>query len=255
MKTFLMILSVWLLAAPLPAQQRNVPPQSWEQSLVRVEVSRKVYDYYQPWNRANNRSMKTGLVVGERRILTTSQELSDRTLVRLQKGGRGKWTTARVEWVDYHANLAMITTDEAAFWSDLQPASLTGAVPAEDAALQILRWREGKLENRAAEFNQFAVRQSEFSALNHVQLEMDSEIQSAGWGEPVIANSHVVGIIAAQRGRACKALPASFIRAILDARQAGRYRGLGYFHFYWQRADNTASLANLKLPGDRKSVV
>jgi S1-C subfamily serine protease len=61
--------------------------------------------------------------------------------------------------------------------------------------------------------------------------------------------------VAEQRTRACKAIPAAFIRAILEARRAGAYRGLGYFHFYWQPAANTASLAQLGLPGSPRGVL
>ena len=226
----------------------------WEKSVVKVEVSRNRYDYYQPWNRRTDRALKIGLVVGDRQILTTSQDLSDRTLVRLQKGGRGKWTNAKVEWIDYYANLALLTTEEGTFWTDLQLANLDGKPPTEGTALQIIRWREGKLENRQAEFTQFTVRQSESSGISHVQLELDSEIQGLGLGEPVVANSHIVGIVASQRGRTCKVIPASFLRTILKARQAGNQRGLGYFHFYWQRAENPASLAYLQLPGEPRGV-
>lgn len=239
----------------LLAQDAKLSTAQWERSIVRVEVSRKVYDYYQPWNRRTDRSMKMGLVVGERQILTTCQDMSDYTLVRVQKDGRGKWTNATVSWVDYYANLAMLTVEDASFWKDLSPASLAGSLPAEGATLQILRWREGKLENRQAEFTQFAVRQSEFSAISHVQMEMDSEIQSAGWGEPVVLNSHVVGILSQQRGRACKAIPAPFIHTILEARRTGKYRGLGYFHFYWQPAENTASLDYLHLNGEPRGIL
>lgn len=246
---------VWTAMLPAFAADPPVAAPVWEKSVVKVEVSRNLYDYYQPWSRRNDRAAKFGLVVGERQILTTSQDLSDRTLVRLQKGGRGQWTNARVEWIDYHANLALLTTDEAAFWTALQPANLNGQPPAEGATLQIIRWREGKLENRSADFTQYAVRQSEFSGISHVQLEMDSEIQGVGLGEPVVAHSQVVGIVASQRGRTCKVIPASFIRTILTARAGGNQRGLGYFHFYWQRAENPASLAYLRLPGEPRGAL
>jgi len=252
----LILLGAWLAAWPaFAAADPTAVARLWEKSVVKVEVARNLYDYYQPWNRRNDRAAKIGLVVGARQVMTTAQDLSDRTLVRLQKGGRGKWTNAKVEWVDYHANLALLTTDEAAFWSDLQPANLNGPAPAEGAALQIIRWREGKLESRSAEFTQFAVRQSEFSGISHVQMELSSEIQGAGLGEPVVANSQIVGIVAAQRGRTCKVIPAAFLRTILAARQAGNARGLGYFHFYWQPAENPASLAHLRLPGEPRGVL
>lgn len=250
-----LLLSLLTACSSVPQRPQSASGAHWEKSIVRIEVSRKTYDYYQPWNRRNERLQKIGVVVGDRQILTTCQDMSDATLVRIQKDGRGKWTNASVLWVDYYANLAMLTVEEEAFWSDLTPVKFAGRVPTDGAGLQILRWREGKLENRTAEFTQFAVRQSEFSAISHVQMELDSEIQGAGWGEPVVLNSHLVGILSSQRGRACKAIPASFIKAILEARQAGAYRGLGYFHFYWQPAENTDSLAYLGLKGEPRGVL
>jgi hypothetical protein len=64
-----------------------------------------------------------------------------------------------------------------------------------------------------------------------------------------------MGIISAQDGRLCTAIPASFIQSILEAHKAGRYQGLGYFHFFWQGAQNPASLARLKLAGDPRGVI
>ena len=86
-------------------------------------------------------------------------------------------------------------------------------------------------------------------------MEMDSEIQAVGWGEPVVYGSHVVGILSQQRGRACKAIPTPFIQKILEARREGTYRGLGYFHFYWQPAENTDSLGYLRLAGEPRGVM
>jgi hypothetical protein len=50
-------------------------------------------------------------------------------------------------------------------------------------------------------------------------------------------------------------MPASFIQSILEARKKGEYHGLGYFHFFWQQAENPVSLARLKLPGEPRGVV
>lgn len=248
-------LALTMTAVRSEAQEgRRSETSAWERSVVIVEVARKQYDYYQPWTRKDVRAQKPGLVVGERQILTTAEEMSNRTLVRVQKRGRGRWYLGEVQWVDYHANLALVTTTEADFWRDLKPATLGGAIPA-DGTLQILRWRSGNLENRKAEFTQFTVREAQLAAINHVVLEADSDILNAGWGEPVVANGHVVGLLRAQDGRTCIAIPATFIRDNLEAHRRGQYRGLGYFHFYWQPAQNPASLARLKLTGEPRGVI
>jgi hypothetical protein len=226
----------------------------WERSIVTIEVSRKQYDYYQPWSKRTRRFQKIGTFIGDKQILTTADELFDRTLIRLQKGGRGRWWLGEVTWLDYHANLALVTVSDEDFWRELKPVSFGSAAKA-DGAYQIVRWREGKLENRRAEFSQFTVRDSQLCPIDVVTLEISSEIQGVGWGEPVIANSKVVGLLWAQENRTCMGIPASFIQSILDARKKGEYHGLGYFHFFWQQSENPATLARLKLPGEPRGVI
>jgi hypothetical protein len=235
-------------------EERKAELAGWERSIVTIEVARKQYDYYQPWSKRTRRFQKIGTVIGEHQILTTADELFDRTLIRVQKGGRGRWWIGEVAWLDYHANLALVTVSDEKFWSDLKAVSFGSAAKSE-GAYQIARWREGKLENRRAEFSQFTVRDSQLCPLDVVTLETSSEIEGVGWGEPLIANSRVVGILWAQEGRTCMAIPASFVQSILEARKKGEYRGLGYFHFFWQPSENPASLARLKLPGEPRGVV
>ena len=253
---YLIVLILLLVAGvDLRAQERKgLQRSAWERSVVTLEVSRKQYDYYQPWTRRTSRVVKTGLYVGDHQILTTADEMFDRVLVRLQKNGRGRWFAGEVTWIDYYANLALVTSPGEGFWADLKPGALEGTVP-EDGTLQILRWRDGNLENRRAEFTQFTVREGQLAALNQPVLEADSDILNAGWGEVITANSHAVGLLSAQDGRTCTAIPATFIQSILEARRQGRYRGLGYFHFYWQGAQNPASLARLKLSGEPRGVI
>jgi len=245
----------WLL---LPTAGLAAGPRSgWEKSVVRIEVSHNVYDYYQPWNRRSETVSKTGVVVGKTQILTTAENLSDRTLIRVQAGGRGAWANATVVWVDYYANLAVLTTPAPDFWSGLKPVTIPAKPSFKKDGLQILRWREGKLESRQAEFSQFAVRKGRLSDINQVFLEASSEIQAAGDSEPVVSGSQLVGLVIEQSGRNCKILPGAFLHMILSAHARAHAQAprLGYFHFYWQPAENTDSLAYLGLPGKPRGVL
>lgn len=236
------------------APVKNGDHAGWAASVVTLEISRTHYDYAQPWSRFARRFRKTGVVVGERQLLTTADQVQDRTLVRVQKGGRGPWWSATVEWVDYHANLALISASDPQFWAGLKPVKFGTTVPSS-GDLQVLRWSDGNLEHRRAEFLQFAVHEEVLSPVSHVMLQASSDIQSAGWGEPVVAGSRVLGLMIAQDGRTCTATPSAFIQNILNARKAGTYRGLGFFHFYWMPAENPASLAALKLSGPPRGVI
>ena len=97
---------------------------SWEKSLVTLEVNRQGYNYIQPWTRRSQSVQKSAVVIGEKSILTTADQLNDLLTVRVQKSGRGRWHEAKLEWIDYHANLALITSDDAELWAGLKPASL-----------------------------------------------------------------------------------------------------------------------------------
>lgn len=243
-------LCLLISTALLPA----APASEWENSLVYLEVTRKNFEVFQPWSPRARTVQKNGLVIGAREILTTAEELSDRTLVRVQKGGKGKWWNAEVVWLDYHANLAVLTAKEDAFWPGLKPASfITGKLPKE--GLQIVRWRSGNLETRKAEFNQFLVEDARLSFIQHLQLEASTEMQGVGWAEPLVANGKVAGIATGQGGNNARFLPAVFIEPILAARKAGKYPGLGYFPFTWQPVENPSTFKFLKLPGDPRGAL
>ena len=226
----------------------------WERVLVSVEINRKQYDYFQPWTERVQTAVKAGIVIGPREILTTADACDDRTLVRVQKGGRGRWWNAEAKWVDYPANLALVTCPDEKFWAGLKSATLADPIKKEED-IQIIRWRSGNLEVRKAEFSRFAVSHPNMSDAVHVQLELSSEIDGVGWSEPAIAGNKVIGLVFSQSGNQLQVLPAPFVRSILEAQKKGHYKGLGYFDFTWQPAENPETLDYLKLEGEKRGVV
>ena len=214
-----------------------------------VEVARKQFDYYQPWSRRTVRSQKTGLVLNDHEILTSADEMFDRTLVRLQKNGRGRWFVGDVDLGGLSGQPGHRHHQGGRFLEGSQARQTRRHELTPIPRLQIVRWREGNLETRRAELTQFAVREGQLSGLSHVMMQLASDIQSAGWSEPIINDSHVVGLTTSQEGRECNATPMAYILPILKARAAGTYKGLGYFHFFWQPSQNPALQARLKLAG------
>jgi len=227
---------------------------SWEESVVLIDVKRKQYDYFQPWTTPMQNQQKCGVVIGKGEILTTAEGLSERVVLRVQKEGRGKWFAGEVLWVDYYANLAVVGAPDEDFWKPLKPVGLM--VPSKpEGPMHIARWRTGKLERRLAEFNQFAVEDGKLSYVQHLQIEVSSEIAGAGWSEPLVAGEKLVGLVSSQNGNVCKVIPAGFVDSILKERTRGKYRGLGYFDFVWQTAENPSTLNYLKVQGDERGVI
>lgn len=254
MRFCLALFLVLILVFPSRAANKAVFARSpWELSLVNVEVTRKQFDYYQPWNQRSARVQKAGLVIGSREILTEAEYLSNQTLLRIQKNGRGKWWIGKLVWVDHPANLAVLTVEDDAFWKDLKPVKLSGAMP-RDGSLQMLKWNDGVLESGKVSFMRFVVQESEISAISHVQFKAGVDLQGTGWGEPIVSDSHVVGITYGTSDKVSSVIPASFIQSIVEAHR-GPYRGLGYFHFYWQPAENIVSLEHLGVKNEPRGVL
>jgi hypothetical protein len=249
----LVALIVGLSAAGMSAEAvQRTPP--WERSVVTLDVTRVDYDYFQPWSRRAQSAGKVGVVIGSRQILTTGRDLQDMTLIRVQKGGRGRWWDAEIEWTDYLANVALITVQDEAFWSGLEPVQLAESIPARPTAT-ILRWSGGTLDMRKAEFSRFGVTNPGFTDAAHVFLELSVELGGAGWGEPAAIGNEVIGLVFSQTGSVSQVLPAPFIRSVLEAREEGGYRGLGYFDFTWQPTENPETQRFLGLPGEPRGVV
>jgi len=233
---------------------RSSAARRWESRVVTLEVSSKQYNFMQPWWRGTQTVLKPGVVLKDKTVLTTAFGLANRTVVRAQSGGRGRWFEAQVSWMDPAANLALITVEDLEFWRGHKAVTFARSIP-DDGDLQIVRWRGGSLEVRQAEFNRFTVSNPTGGDAAHVVFEVNSEIDGTGWGEPLVASGRLVGLVFAAQGNLCQVLTTPFIRSILDAQTEGNYRGLGYFDFTWQQTANPATLRYLGLSESSEGVV
>ncbi len=175
---------------------------SLENAMVSLDVTHKQYDYLQPWSSRTAKAAKAGVVVGPRQILTTADGLEDLTLIRIQKGGRGTWWNGTVQWIDYHANLAMVTAADPQLWQGLQPMAIADGVPVK-GNVQIARWRDGNLEARLGEVNHLTVKRGRLTFIDLLQMEIDSEISNVGWGESLVYGRRLAGLICGQDGNNC----------------------------------------------------
>ena len=254
--SFAAVLGFVVGASPAARAQLLPARPGWDRSLVSVEVTYKVYDAFQPWNEPTRAIRKHGVVIatGPGEILTTAQYLPTHTLVRVQKGGRGRWHDARVKWWDAQSNIALIESDSAAFWEGLSPAAFAPKV-GTGPEFELVRWRDGNLETRRVEFSKFTVGEGAIGFAPHVQLEVSSDLTGLGWTEVIARDGALAGLTAYSNGRVCGALPAPFIREVLDARRAGTFAGLGYFDFTWQPGSNPDLLKELGLEGEPRGGV
>ena len=255
MKTIRRILLAATLTVPslssLGADNRQV---AWQDSIVRFDVTRNDHNFRVPWDKRAQTVSKLGAVIDGNEVLTTALGLANHTLVRLQKGGRGRWYDGEVKWVDYQANLAVVGVGDQTFWNGLVPVQFGGADQLRDN-LQVVRWRAGNIERRAAEFSRFTVADANFNQAPRIELKASSEIEGAGRGELMVSGGKAVGLVASKSGSTCSVIPGPFITTALKLRAEGDYKGLGYFDFIWQPASNPATTEYFKLDGPARGVL
>lgn len=252
MKKFLGAIVLCLLgAAHLPAQEDSL---AWGEAIVTIEISRLQYNFYQPWASFTGGTRKLGVVISSNEILTTADWLQDSTLVRVQKGGRGPWWNAKIQWIDYHANLATLSVEDPLFWKGLKPAPLAEKVPTK-GDVQIWRLSDGNLQSWKGTVGKLFVQKSQRSFVKYMTIDIASDINAAGWAEVVVRNGKMAGLIASQDGNRLMAIPSTLIRFILSARKNNTYTGLGFFDFNWEYSKNPATMEYLRIEGEPRGVI
>lgn len=213
-----------------------------EESLVEIELTKKIHSYRQPWLTNNQTGNKNGLVIGPNQILTTADGLSSSATFRIRKGGESKPYLAQLRSIDFQANLALLDVEDPEFWLHVKPVRLADTTP-QNGILQIYRWRSGRIEERAAEIVRLHVGSAKLSDLSHLVLLASSEINGAGWAEIVMDGNRLVGLTTSgSENKQLTILPATFIADALKRGPCGDGPGHGFFDFYWMRASNPALL-------------
>jgi len=250
----LSLLAAALFVSSVPTLGADNGQSAWQDSIVRFDVTRNHHNFRVPWDKRAQSVSKLGAVIAGNEVLTTAQGLANHTLVRLQKGGRGRWYDGEVKWVDYQANLAVVGVADEMFWDGLAPVQFAEPGQLRDN-LQVVRWRAGNIERRAAEFSRFTVADANFNQAPRIELKASSEIEGGGQSELMVSGNKVVGLVASKSGSTCSVIPAPFITAALSLRADGDYKGLGYFDFIWQPASNPATTEYFNLDGPARGVL
>jgi S1-C subfamily serine protease len=271
MNRLLSLLFAFAVAAVLPvaaatshSDKKTEGKFAWQNAIIQIEVSGKSYNYVQPWQRSQKSNFKSGVVIEGHQIVTTAEGLDDATDIRFKKEGDGTYTFGRVAWIDYQANLAALTTDDALnaqfnpgqpdFWQGLQPAKLADTVPMS-GEVRVLRWRDDSLEERKGDVDRMTVENSAMSFVSVPVLKINASMPGAGYGEAVISGDKLIGLVYGEGDGTMTAVPSSFMVPIIKAEQAKTYTGLGYFDFTWDTPDNPLDLQYLKLPGQARGVI
>ncbi|EDY21491.1 PDZ/DHR/GLGF domain protein [Chthoniobacter flavus Ellin428] len=116
-----------LLPLACPVQADEVQSEA-PQSVVRVNVTNQPWDFGRPWGKRPPYSRRAiGTILPDNQVLVTAELVANANYVELETAEGGQKVPARVEVVDYEANLALLKTDDVAFLKPFKPLELTHA--------------------------------------------------------------------------------------------------------------------------------
>ncbi|HCN30775.1 MAG TPA: hypothetical protein DIT64_19045 [Verrucomicrobiales bacterium] len=130
-----------------PAGLPGMAPVIQTSALLKVNVTYQSHSQRIPWQKESPGSRRgLGVVLAGNRVLVTGQMVGDATYIELELPESGQKLPAKVEAVDYEANLALLAPaspeKEAAFFAGLKPMSVDTSARIGDA-LNV--WQTGRV--------------------------------------------------------------------------------------------------------------
>lgn len=241
------------------AEGASVPGQGPSRAIVKIYASAVGRDLAAPW-RPGWTLGKTGsgAVISERRILTAAHVVDDQTFVQVRLNGTAVKAQARVRFVSHVADLALLELDDPAVLDGIAPLEL-GELPAVRDAVAAYGF---PLAGETLSITDGVVARVEHelyvhSSENLLAIQMDAAIAPGSSGGPVLRDGRIVGVAiqGLKDSTIGCAVPVLLIRQFLDDIADGRLDGIPELGIKWQKLENAALKASLRVPAGETGVL
>jgi S1-C subfamily serine protease len=199
-------------------------------ALVRVNVTGQSYDYFRPWQKKAPFSKRAlGAVLSKGRVLVTADLVANQNYVELERAETGEKTAARVQVIDYEANLALLEPTEKTFLNGITPLEITADTVVGDrlAAWQLeptgaLLATEGLVTT--VQMTQYPIDVGEFLTY---RISIPMQYRENSYTVPLVKNNKLAGLLLRydSRSQLLDAIPAPIITHFLKEADSQNYRG------------------------------
>lgn len=232
---FVIIFGVVLvtLTGAMAKKEPGVPASMSTQkqlALVRVNVTGQSYDYFRPWQKKAPFSKRAlGAVLSKGRVLVTADLVSNQNYVELERAETGEKTAAKVQVIDYEANLALLEPTEKTFLDGITPLEITADTVVGDrlAAWQLeptgaLLATEGLVTT--VQMTQYPIDVGEFLTY---RISIPMQYRENSYTVPLVKNNKLAGLLLRydSRSQLLDAIPAPIITHFLKEADSQNYRG------------------------------
>src|SRR6201982_4103422 len=230
-------ITLWLLLAAatgaLAKKEPTAPARLNTQkqlALVRVNVTGQSYDYFRPWQKKAPFSKRAlGAVLSKGRVLVTADLVANQNYVELERAESGEKTAAKVQVIDYEANLALLEPAEKTFLNGITPLEITSDPVVVDrlAAWQLeptgaLLATEGLVTT--IQMIPYPIDVGQFLTY---RVSIPMQYRENSYTVPLVKNNKLAGLLLRydSRSQLLDALPAPVITHFLKDAESQNYRG------------------------------
>ncbi|MBO4630818.1 MAG: trypsin-like peptidase domain-containing protein [Lentisphaeria bacterium] len=238
--------SVLLMAAGIFAAENN--PLN---GIVKLEVHKSAPNNLAPWQQVMNESSGSGVVIGNRRILTNAHNVANSSMIMVRKHNTDAIYTAKVEFVDHDCDLATLLVKEPEFYDDITPFEI-GETPQLQSEVLAIGYPIGGngLSMTKGIVSRIENRLYAHSFRNLLAVQLDAAINPGNSGGPVFYGNKIAGI-AFQGHRKGENLgymvPCEVIRHFLKDIEDGRVDGCGMLGFFHCNLENPGMRVYFKM--------
>lgn len=236
--------------------------QAIEESVVKIYTTQAEPDYFTPWRLLTpQQSTGSGSVIADNLILTNAHVVANASYVQVQKHNDPQRYLARVVFISHDADLALVTADEAGFFSDLKALPI-GELPNPLEEVSVYGYPIG---GKSLSITKGILSRVEHQVYAHsgaylLAGQIDAAINPGNSGGPVIVNSQIVGVVmqANSGGRAENLgyfVPPTIIEHVLEDSEDGRHDGFPDLGFRTQTLDSPAAKTAYGLNDDQSGVI
>ncbi|RMG04583.1 MAG: PDZ domain-containing protein [Nitrospirae bacterium] len=228
-------------------------------TIVKLYVVKSIPNYDTPWdNLSPQKTYSSGAIIEGNMIITSAHSVEDHSFVQVRRHGKPDKVTARVLYIGYLEDLALLTVDDPEFFEGVEPLSI-GELPHIGQPVTVYGFPEGgeRLSTNKGVVSRidFAVYSHSYSNLPAIQI--DAPINFGNSGAPVIIDGKMAGIVFQRKKRGENMgymVPPTMINRFLKDVEDGRYDVIPRIGFKYQRIENRAMKEYYKL-GDKKTGV
>lgn len=166
-------------------------------SMVRISTAAQEPDYAVPWSPGGiANGVGAGFVIDGKRIMTNAHVVSNaRFITVLREGDPTPWP-ARILFVAHDCDLALLTTEDPAFFEGTAPLSF-GGIPALESSVSVYGYpiggdRLSVTRGIVSRIDFLPYSHSEVDS--HLAIQIDAAINPGNSGGPVLQDGKVVGV-------------------------------------------------------------